>query len=195
MQYRYSRIVFQAFVMSMLASAAVAQNAADVGACNAGQRRACESLAIYYREGEHKDPAKAIEFLAKACDLNSTPACNNAGVAWSTGTNGASQVDHKKAFAYYKKACDLANGLGCFNAGNVYRMGEGVPVDLKPAFAYFKKSCDLGQAKGCTELAILYFDGQVVPRDVAMTTMLLEKACKLGSPIACQNSEKVKALK
>lgn len=182
-----------ALVSSM--SIALADEAADVKACNSGKAAKCEELADKYLEGTGgvaKDPARHLSFLTKACDLKISRACNNVGTAWSDGKNGATDVDHGKARKYYDKACAMKNGLGCFNLGNVYRLGEGVAVDLKNALAQFKKSCDLDEAKGCTEQGIMYYEGKVVPKDVKKATELLEKACALKSEAACKNVEILK---
>ena len=127
-----------------------------------------------------------------ACDAGDPRYCNNLGVAWSEGKDGASQVDHAKAKTFYEKACTMNHGRGCFNLGNVYRIGEGVKPDNALAAVHFRKSCDLDEAKGCTELAILHYEGTGVARDVARTMDLLEKACRLGSAVACRNLELVK---
>ena len=128
-----------------------------------------------------------------ACAAGDPRYCNNLGVAWSEGKDGASRVDHAKAKSFYEKACNLNNGLGCFNLGNVYRVGEGLNPDHHVAAVHFKRSCDLDEAKGCTELAILHYEGTGVERDVSRTMELLEKACRLGSAVACKNAELVKA--
>jgi TPR repeat protein len=175
-----------------------ADEAADTKACNAGKAVKCEELAERYHQGLEntpKDPAKAIGFLTKACDLKSGRACNNLGTAWSEGKDGAAKVDHVKAGALYKKACELKNGLGCFNLGNVYRLGEGVAIDTKQAFDNFKKACEMSEAKGCTEEAIMHYEGKAVKKDVAKAKELLDKACKLGSQTACTNAEKLKKVK
>jgi uncharacterized protein len=162
--------------------------------CDAKKVASCELAAAAYQEGDgvEKDPAKVMVYLLKACTLNSGAGCNNIGVAWSEGKDGASDVDHVKARTFYEKACKLANGLGCFNLGNIYRLGEGVPSDLAKAATFFQKSCDLNEAKGCTELGIMYYEGKAVKKDVARAKTLLERACKLGSDAACKNVELLK---
>lgn len=173
---------------------ALADEAADVKACNAGKAGKCEELSEKYLTGKGapQDEKKSLLFLEKACDLKSSRACNNVGTAWSEGNNGAGDKDHAKARKYYEKSCGLKNGLGCFNLGNVFRLGEGIAVDLKLAFANFKKSCDFDEAKGCTEQGIMYYEGKAVPKDVKKATELLERACTLGSQAACKNVEILK---
>src|SRR5947199_10223976 len=124
---RYPGIAMQAILVIVLAAAsAVADEAADIHACNAGNMAKCEGLVMRYGEGADKDPVKWMAYAERACDLDSARVCNNLGVAWSEGPKqGAPRIDQAKAFAYYKKACGLANGLGCFNFGNSYRIGEG----------------------------------------------------------------------
>ena len=196
MRCRYTSIGMQALLMIVLVpSTVVADEAADIKACDAGNMAKCEELVVRYGEGATKNPVKWIAYAEKACNLNSGRACNNLGVAWSKAENGASRVDHAKALTYYKKACDLAHGLGCFNFANIYRLGEGVALDLKLAFENFKKSCDLVEAKGCTELAIMHYEGKAVPKNVPVAKTLLEKACKLGSAAACKNVELLKDAK
>jgi TPR repeat protein len=182
----------------LASTVASADEAGDIKACDGGKVGKCEELALRYTDGTDsspKDPAKAMTFLEKACTLKSGRACNNIGVTWSEGKDGATDVDHIKARAYYEKACGLKHGLGCFNFANIYRLGEGVAIDPKLAFDNFKKSCDFSEAKGCTELAIMYYEGKVAKKDVGMAKQLLDKACKLGSEAACKNVELLKNVK
>jgi uncharacterized protein len=180
--------------ISLATSAAQADEAGELKACNAGNAVKCEELSQRYLEGigTAADPAKSLAFLEKACTLNSGRACNNAGTVWSEGKDGAPSIEHVKARQFYEKACKLKHGLGCFNLGNVYRLGEGIPADLKLAFASFTKSCDFNEAKGCTELGILYFEGKATPKDLKKAIALFEKSCKLGSQPACKNLEILK---
>ena len=196
MRRRYASIAIPAFLMIVVAaSPVVADEIADIKACAAGNVVTCEDLAQRYADGKDKNPVKWIAYLEKACNLNSSAACNNLGVAWAKGETAASRIDLAKARAYYRKACGLADGLGCFNVANFYRLGEGTGVDLKLALANYSKSCDLAEAKGCTELALMHYEGNGVPKNVAMAKTLLEKACKLGSPVACKNIELLKNAK
>src|SRR3954465_596468 len=94
----------------LAAAPAYADEASDTKACNAGEVAKCEELALRFTdgtEGSPKDGAKAMTFLEKACTLKSGRACNNIGVAFSEGKDGAQAVDHVKARNYYEKACTL----------------------------------------------------------------------------------------
>lgn len=190
MQYRLKSFVFTLLAIALLlanAKSSYADEVALVEKCDAGDMVSCEDLTRLYGPGGASDnPVKWAAYADKACTLKSGRACNNLGVAWSTGKIGA-QIDLAKGIGYYKKACDLSHGLGCFNFANMNRLGEGVAVDLKLAFENYTKSCDLAEAKGCTELGIMYYEGSVAPKNILMTKTLFEKGCKLGSTLACKN--------
>lgn len=143
-------------------------------------------------QGTSADAKAGRTLREKACGLDDGSSCNDLGVSWSEGKDGADGIDYVKAKGFYDKACKLKDGLGCFNLGNVFRVGEGVKIDLKVAFDNFKKSCDLDTAKGCTELAIMYYEGKNVAKDKSKALELLDKACKLGSDVACQNAKAVR---
>jgi uncharacterized protein len=190
MKYRLESCILIPLVIALLVlntRSSYADEATLVAECDAGNMAKCEDLVRLYAAGASENPVKWTAYAEKACNLDSGGACNNLGVAWSKGRNGAFQIDLAKGNAYYKKACDLSHGLGCFNFANMHRLGEGVAVDLQLAFENYKKACDLAEARGCTELAIMYYEGSAAPKNLPMAKTLFDKGCKLGSGTACKN--------
>ena len=170
----------------------IAWRAANIGlfrACHSGNNVAvCEELAARYATGRYEAPIPWKAIAEKACELNSARACNDLGVAWSTGKKGGLRVVPSLAVSYYKKACDLSHGPACLSFANMHRLSESVAGDMKLALEHYAKACDLDEATGCNELAIMYDEGKGVEKDPQMTSALFQKACKLGSATACKNA-------
>lgn len=146
-----------------------------------------EAGKLLSKSSDPADVTRGRALRESACTANDGPACNDLGLTWSNGTEGAGAKDDTKARTYYDKACKLKDGLGCFNLGLVYERGEGVPVDLPRAHKELEKACGMDTGEACSELGVLYFKGTGVPADNGKSRKYLTKACKLGIKNGCDN--------
>ena len=79
-----------------------------------GSAEGCYMLAesYYIGRGASANPAKAIEYYVKACNLGETAGCYDAGEIYSKG-EGEIKADSKKAKEFYDKSCKLGTKEAC----------------------------------------------------------------------------------
>jgi TPR repeat protein len=167
--------------------------------CSQGGIFSCSALADLYRDGWPdardlvagesptlvKDPAKAVEFLAKACDGKESSQCLALATMYKEGSGvGASAA---KYLEYSEKACSMGEAKSCEALGDLYNSGEwassipAVPKDADKANQYYTKACD--QDHGSTACKQLRREGPVEqPKELAT----FEHSCNAGSAKACE---------
>src|ERR1700724_2005505 len=99
MKYRLESFILIPLAIALLvldAKPSCADEAALVAECDAGNVAKCEDLVRVYAAGARANPVRWAAYAEKACNLDSGGACNNLGVAWSKGRNGAFQIDLAK---------------------------------------------------------------------------------------------------
>ncbi|MFO0571921.1 MAG: tetratricopeptide repeat protein [Polyangiaceae bacterium] len=145
--------------------------AADAsGRCQGGDAGACKELGDAHRNGAAgtaKDPARAADFYAKACELSNGPSCDALAMMYYGGEGVAK--DERKGDSLEDRACTLKHAPACFGlayvlATDVNKIMAG-QVQLPPeqqdkavddarngALKYLKAACDLGNKCACLAL-------------------------------------------
>ena len=116
---------------------------------------------------EHKDPQKALSLFHRACDQQSSGACNNAGLVYQNGVKGSLiQKDINKAAEMFTKSCDYGHPNGCFNLSVIYLTGkDGIPKDLTKAFELSLKSCSMMHPWACANVSRMYSVGDGIEKN------------------------------
>lgn len=135
---------------------------------------------LYLTQKKHKDPEKAMSLFHRACDLQSSGACNNAGLVYQNGVKGSTiQKDMNKAIEMFRKSCEYGHSNGCFNLSVIYLTGkDGIPKDLAKAADLSLKSCSMMHPWACANLSRMYSTGDGVeknPQDAEKYKRLAKK--------------------
>jgi TPR repeat protein len=144
-----------------------------------GVGEACNELGLIYTEGKlaKKNPAIAIRFFARACDLGYEGGCQNAGIqilfygAPASAANAAQIMDHLEM-----DSDRGTNGLSCYLVGFAYDTGRGRAPDKIKARVFYARGAALGDLGACKNLARMEINGEGGPVDHADAAQWLEKA-------------------
>ncbi len=118
--------------------------------CDKGDAVACSSIGrqtAYGTYGRAKDPAAAIPFYEKGCELGDPHGCLELGVMYMYGRGV--EEDHSLAQQLFEGACDEGASNACHYLGNYHERGEHVPKDLQRAKEYYDKACAAGDSSSC----------------------------------------------
>lgn len=146
--------------------------------CASNNPSACNELGVLFQQGKGVDQSysEAFDYFAKACDMNYSIGCMNAG---------GNPYYHSKV--YYEKACTLDDGNGCSNIAFDYLQNKRYEL----AKMFFEKACSLNNARGCTWLGKLYFSGIGVEKSSSKAVTYYKKSCSLHDDDACRRLEKL----
>lgn len=143
--------------------------------CATGIAQSCYDLAIQY-DHQHKEPGRAAEFAAKACDKNLFAACTFLGIKYSAGEGVSKDSFH--AVRLFEKSCNgSGNHVGCQLFALALSEGDGIRQDKNKAYQYLATLCSIGHLDSCGSLARFYQEGWVIQRDHSKAAELLERAC------------------
>ncbi|XP_063547614.1 cytochrome c oxidase assembly factor 7 homolog [Cydia strobilella] len=138
------------------------------------------------RGKEKGDPAEALTYFEKGCELGEPSACLHAGMMLTaTGPNVSIKRDVPKGFNYLKKSCDQNDDMACHYLCGMYISGVPKNVaeynphnpaknknieylikpDMKQAFEFAKKSCENGNMYGCANVSMMYKKGDGVEKN------------------------------
>ena len=104
----------------------------------------CVELGDKYKK--QNDIATAVEFFEKACKMDESQGCVNAGILYKKGEGIKQNVS--KAADLYEKACDLKHSAGCYNLALIYQE-KGKTSKAKE---FYNQSCKIGEKKACVNL-------------------------------------------
>jgi hypothetical protein len=120
-------------------------------ACEAGDHRSCERLAIRReKRGRFEDAQPLFE---RACGGGIARACYNAGAMLRDGRGVERSTE--RAAALFRTGCDGDDALSCQLLGQLLKRGDGLPRDLVEARRLFDRACTAGLASACSELEFL----------------------------------------
>lgn len=99
-------------------------------ACNRGNKVACESIAVMYRDAHdvQQNDVKAREYFSKACTLKSGNACYNMAIIYRGGFAVTKSREKEKEF--YKKGCDVGLKAGCIRFTELDNEDKGIETGL-----------------------------------------------------------------
>lgn len=151
--------------------------------------KSCLKIGNYTLVGRGKekgDPAEALIYFEKGCELNDKVACLHAGMLLTaTGPNVNVKRDVPKGYNYLKKSCDQGDDMACHYLSGMYLTGVPKNVaeynphnpeknkdinyliksDMKQAFHFAKKACELGNMYACANVSIMYKKGDGVEKN------------------------------
>ncbi len=164
--------------------------------CDKGEADVCTDLGNYFRDGNQKyqiekDLTKALELLAKGCELGSAEGCNVLG--YMHGNGQGTKKDSVKAVVFYQQACDGGISAGCFNLGLMYDNGQGVKVNDAKAAELYLKACEGGDDTGCYNLGMKYYKGEGVRKNNSDAIKYYTKSCDLKFKAGCEASAQLKS--
>ena len=155
-------------------------------ACELGESPlGCYVLATLTREGEHaaKDPSRALQYFAKACDGGLAAGCYGAGEMHENADTPS--ADAAEAMRLMARGCELGSPFACTYEGFARAGGRGGRVDNVAAAALFLRACDGGDDDGCGGLGVLLVRGEGVKPDVPRGLALVKAACAHASVWSC----------
>ena len=132
--------------------------------------------------GVDKNPTRATEVYAKACDGGMKLACRNLGLMYRDGRGVP--ADPGKADQLLDKACHANVPFACKNAGDLDAMMA--TPRWKQAISHYKLGCDSGDPTACRQIGIMYLEGKGLPKSSTAAAVWLERACLPDDPIACR---------
>jgi hypothetical protein len=94
-----------------------------------------------------RDPAQAVAYYVKGCELGSRDACEYAGSLLLRGEKVPK--DAPKAAEMLQRLCDFSHAMGCAQLGTIYAAGDGVPRDSLRAAYLARKACLLSGGALC----------------------------------------------
>jgi TPR repeat protein len=153
-------------------------------ACAAKDAESCERIAAMYTcgKGVALDPRRAVEYDARACELDDVTACGNASMAPSV----ADVPDPARYVKAAEKGCAGHDQLSCAGLALMYLQGWGVTKDEAKAATMLEELCaKQGYQMACANVAGLAYYGIGMPKDSKRAGEVAESACKAGMPAAC----------
>jgi TPR repeat protein len=144
--------------------------------CSAENFAACANLGALL--GQRKCVGRVGEGLAvlrRACDHGATAACNNLGMLFRDGSDGAPR-DIDRAITLFRAACPKA-AIACDNLGALL-----IEKDERGATAAFQVGCDSSamneaQAGCCFKLGLSHENGWGTPVDIERARFLYNLSC------------------
>lgn len=94
-----------------------------------------------------RDPAQAVTFYVKGCDLGSRDACESAGFLLLRGEKVPK--DTAKAAEMLQRLCDHSHDMGCAQLGTLYAEGDDIPHDTSRSTYLTRKACLLSGGSLC----------------------------------------------
>ncbi len=155
--------------------------------CDAGAQSGCRRVGNMI---ETKEPKRAAELYANACNAGDAAACTASAVMLELGL-GVDR-DGTKAASLYEKACKSNDALGCAYHAFMLEAGRGVKRDekrvadlLASTLPGLEKACDKGEMRECVALG---FASETGPKpDQARAAVLYQRACEEGFQSGCSN--------
>lgn len=163
-------------------------------ACEYGDGRSCYLLGTLYTEppaeGRAPDPAAALPYYQKACDLEFAAGC---GAVAYYGDRAALGIPPEHRASVAKRGCMLDDANSCTYFGLYASQGAGMEIDPMLTFAAFLKACDLSSAAGCSNVGAMYEYGNFVPQSIERASGYYDWGCRLGNAGACQSMTRLHA--
>jgi len=145
---------------------------------------ACTKLGLFWYEGHMgpKDPARAMEFFEKGCELGEALGCGGVSMLYYLGEGV--EADRGKAREYAGKACSKGDSESCHNAAVMW-WEEQTEEGVKKAMELYAGACEQKYAPSCYELAVLVKYGGGGTKDHAGAEELAKQACAGGILDGC----------
>ena len=168
-------------------------NQFSIKSCDLGNADACHSTGYMYNSGleiAKIDKAKAIIYLNKACQKNTSSSCMQLANIYSN-KNLKKYYNVDKANKFYKKAiksfenrCQLKDNFSCSYLGKIYYLGNYKNIDNSKAKLYFQKECEYNNKNGgCLNLGYMNFYSK--DKNSTKALLLVQEACDLKFGLAC----------
>lgn len=128
-------------------------------------------------EGE-KNPARAADFLRRACTGGHADACYNLAQLYRKQMIGTGRENAREAARYFSLACEAGSAAGCFNLAYLFQHGIGCPRDESLAVKVYHRACadtDKPVADACFNLGVM-----------TKQVSHFKRACDLGMAEACR---------
>ena len=158
----------------------------ETARCDAGEAKACHSLAFrYYRGvGVSRDEKRArglhariLPLAESACKKGDLNGCAFAGVVIVDAIDP--HRDLVRAGKLAERACAGGIALGCYGVGNASLIGGmGIARDLARGAQLLEATCAGGFALACFQLGKNYELGRTVGQDYARAMVLYHHACE-----------------
>lgn len=132
-------------LLTIVASAFAADDAALAAACKAKEAAACAELG---RAGVTTDPKRALKSYRKACTLGHAEACVDVGLLYASGVAGPPDAD--EANRNYEQACAAGSLRGCAERGAAAQAAG----DDAGAMSWASKGCDRHEDAACVADAV-----------------------------------------
>jgi TPR repeat protein len=120
---------------------------------------------LYLGRGVAKNPAQAVPFYKKACELKYGTGCYLYAYVTSKGVAGALDPSIDPG-PYYLLGCDYGYADACKVSGDALYEGKGVPADRKRALKLYESACDISGFKAVSvnanDLKACYRFGRVL---------------------------------
>lgn len=154
-------------------------------ACNGGEARACNNLAVMYGDGNNiGQQGPRAELFQAGCELGDPNSCANLAVMHITGLGISTDVP--KGVSLLKDACDRwAVSVACGFLGNMYISGDLVAANSKTGLLLMDKGCRLADARSCMNYGFQLAFGTAVKQDRRTGAKYLRKACDLSEGDGC----------
>jgi TPR repeat protein len=127
---------------------------------------------------ERRDPACALDWLARAGEQRRPSALSLLGYMYATGD--LVPKDEKRAFAFLLGAARLGNAAAQNNVGQMLELGLGTAPDPKEAFGWYKRSAEAGIGPAQVNLARCYIEGRGTAKNEETAKQWLGQAQKQG---------------
>ena len=155
---------------------------------------AAATLGLLYAEGKYveRDPERAADLFAHACELGNTDGCRMLlirHVIFGEVQNREGAI--RRAILQVGKAADAGDPMSAYLVGVACLTGRGLPVDKRRAAELFRRASEAGWVDASTSLARMYLEGDGVPRNTALAAAALERACAGGNGEACAQLAKL----
>jgi len=140
---------------------------------------------------ESKEPKRAAELYANACNAGDAAACTAQAVMLELGLGVAR--DGTKAASLYEAACKANDALSCAYHAFMLEAGRGVKRDekrvadlLASTLPGLEKACDRGEMRECVALGFAIENAPSKP-DAQRAAVLYQRACEDGVQSGCSN--------
>jgi TPR repeat protein len=165
-------------------------------ACAQHRPDACSNLASVMLS-QHRDEARALELLRRACSDGYEGGCELLAVEQLERGAAAGRIDEsivsaqsscgsgrkascvalERLRAQFATACDGGQLVGCSNLGQLLATGIGGATDDVKARALLRRACDGKIEAGCKGFAVTLLEGRGGPADLRAAMTLLHAGC------------------